>query len=124
MIYERYSTHSPGWLAVFLVMASLVFGLMAWSADGVASTNTYCPVTTDEKVDQNFWLDYQGRRIYFCCRKCKAEFASNPEPYLANLTQPPQRRPTHTHRCHTIVPGLPHGWSIALLPRGTWPASA
>ncbi len=47
--------------------------------------NVFCPVTVDEKAEPDIWVDYQGRRIYFCCRDCRKDFIDNPEAYLANL---------------------------------------
>ncbi len=40
-----------------------------------------CPVT-GEPADQNVFLDYQGKRIYFCCAACKEKFQKSPQPYL------------------------------------------
>jgi len=45
-------------------------------------TNEYCPVLTDKKVDPEVFSDYEGKRVYFCCQACKAEFGENPEKYL------------------------------------------
>ena len=58
--------------------------LLASTVSG-ALPNTYCPVTTDEKVEPDIWVDYQGRRIHFCCRDCRKDFIDNPTGYLTNL---------------------------------------
>lgn len=50
-----------------------------------AQSNEYCPVTTSEKSDSNIFLDYQGKRIYFCCNKCKRDFIADPDAYVKNL---------------------------------------
>ncbi|MCD6392824.1 MAG: YHS domain-containing protein [Planctomycetes bacterium] len=50
-------------------------------------TNEYCPVLTDKKVDPEVFSDYDGKRVYFCCQACKAEFGENPEKYLGRLPQ-------------------------------------
>lgn len=47
--------------------------------------NQFCPVTAGEPVEENIFLDYEGERIYFCCKKCRRDFMSNPEMYLASL---------------------------------------
>ena len=47
--------------------------------------NTYCPVTTDEKVEPDIWLDFENRRVYFCCKSCRKDFIDDPEIYLANI---------------------------------------
>lgn len=43
-----------------------------------------CPIMGDA-IDKNMYTDYQGRRIYFCCAKCKAKFSTQPDQYLAKL---------------------------------------
>jgi YHS domain-containing protein len=40
-----------------------------------------CPVT-GEPADQNVFLDYQGKRFYFCCAACKEKFQESPQTYL------------------------------------------
>ena len=44
-----------------------------------------CPVT-GAKIDKKFFTDYQGKRIYFCCGACPAEFAKDPAKYLKKMT--------------------------------------
>jgi YHS domain-containing protein len=43
-----------------------------------------CPVM-GEPIDQSVYLDYQGKRIYFCCESCKAKFLKSPETYLKKI---------------------------------------
>ena len=47
--------------------------------------NEMCPVATDKAVDPAQFVDHDGRRIAFCCAKCKAAFQKDPAKYLANL---------------------------------------
>lgn len=47
-----------------------------------SSAAEYCPVLPDERIDPSIYVDYQGRRIYFCCIHCKQEFSENPADYL------------------------------------------
>ncbi|MCB2229914.1 DUF2231 domain-containing protein [bacterium] len=63
----------------------LVVTLLAPSDQLKAQTNEYCPVTTSEKADPNIYLDYEDKRIHFCCNKCKRDFIADPDAYLANL---------------------------------------
>jgi len=55
-----------------------------------AGANTMCPVLTDEPVDPSIWVDYQGRRVYLCCQRCKKKFLEDPTPYLAALEASPR----------------------------------
>lgn len=57
------------------------------AAKGILFENiqTTCPVT-GEPIDKAVFTDYEGRRVYFCCEKCIAEFAKKPGEYLDKLT--------------------------------------
>jgi uncharacterized membrane protein/YHS domain-containing protein len=81
---------------VFVVLAFLFMAL--WSPSVWAQTsspesageegqpaNAMCPVTTDEEIDPNFSAVYEGREIFFCCKKCRTKFEADPEAYVANL---------------------------------------
>ncbi len=82
-------------------------------------SNQYCPVTTNELADENIFIDYQGRRVYFCCSKCRKDFLKNPEAYLANLPEKSegahsqsvaehQTGGTESDRNHEHSPGTEH----------------
>ena len=43
-----------------------------------------CPVMGG-KIDPNIYVDYQGRRVYFCCNACPPVFQQDPEKYLKKL---------------------------------------
>ncbi len=47
---------------------------------------TTCPVMGG-KIDKKVFLDYQGKRIYFCCTGCVDDFKKNPEQYLKKLEE-------------------------------------
>ena len=51
---------------------------------GGAVAQTVCPVM-GEAIDKNFFVDYGGQRIYFCCSMCVEKFQANPEAYMKNL---------------------------------------
>lgn len=53
--------------------------------DADAPINSACPVTTDEEVDPRFTVEYEGKTIGFCCRKCQTKFEKDPGAYVANL---------------------------------------
>ena len=44
-------------------------------------TQKTCPVMGGA-VDKNVFVDYEGKRIYFCCASCKTDFAKDPDKYL------------------------------------------
>jgi YHS domain-containing protein len=47
---------------------------------------TLCPVTGG-KIDKNVFVEYKGKKVYFCCAACKGPFEKNPEKYMAKLPQ-------------------------------------
>jgi YHS domain-containing protein len=48
---------------------------------------TMCPVMDGNKIDKNVFVEYKGKKVYFCCAQCKAAFEKEPEKYLAKLPQ-------------------------------------
>lgn len=49
--------------------------------------NQLCPVMPEEPVETRFTLEFKGRTIGFCCKKCVARFQANPDRYRARLPQ-------------------------------------
>jgi YHS domain-containing protein len=45
-----------------------------------------CPVMGDP-INPEIYVDYQGRRIYFCCSMCPETFKKDPEKYLKKLDE-------------------------------------
>jgi len=45
-----------------------------------------CPVTGDA-INPDIFVDYNGRRIYFCCDMCPPQFKKEPEKYLKKLDE-------------------------------------
>lgn len=60
------------------------------AADGVLFENTQkvCPVTGDKIENKKAFTDYEGRRVYFCCRGCISKFAADPAKYLKRFDMP------------------------------------
>jgi YHS domain-containing protein len=47
---------------------------------------TVCPVMGGA-IDKELFVEYKGKKVYFCCPGCEPEFEKNPEKYLAKLPQ-------------------------------------
>jgi len=45
-----------------------------------------CPVMGN-KIDPKIYVDYNGRRIYFCCAMCPPEFKKDPEKYIKKVDE-------------------------------------
>ena len=52
-------------------------------AEGKTDTKeqTMCPVSGD-KIDKSFFVDYKGKRVYFCCAMCPPKFNEDPDKYI------------------------------------------
>ena len=57
------------------------------TATAASVEQTMCPVMDGNKIDKNVFVEYKGKKVYFCCTQCKAAFEKEPEKYLAKLPQ-------------------------------------
>jgi YHS domain-containing protein len=53
----------------------------------VAAEQKTCPVMDGNPIDKNIFVEYQGKKVYFCCAACKATFLAHPEQYVSKLPQ-------------------------------------
>ena len=51
-----------------------------------AGEQTMCPVM-DVPIDKQYFVEYQGKTVYFCCPGCDSMFLEDPEKYLHKLPQ-------------------------------------
>jgi len=49
---------------------------------------TTCPVSGEKLEDKSIYTDYEGRRIYFCCKNCRGKFNADPQKFLSAMDQP------------------------------------
>ena len=47
---------------------------------------TTCPVMGGP-IDKNIFIEYQGKKVYFCCKACPDVFKADPAKYIAKLPQ-------------------------------------
>ena len=52
------------------------------------NVQTTCPVSGEKLENKSIFVDYQGRRIDFCCKKCVADFEKDPKKYLSMMDKP------------------------------------
>jgi YHS domain-containing protein len=52
-----------------------------------ATVQTTCPVMEGNPINKNIFVEYKGKKVYFCCKGCPEEFLANPEKYVAKLPQ-------------------------------------
>jgi len=53
----------------------------------VAAVQMTCPIMVGNAIDKNVFVEYKGKKVYFCCPGCKEKFEANPEDYIAKLPQ-------------------------------------
>lgn len=51
-----------------------------------AAEQTECPVMGGA-INKAIFVEYQGKKVYFCCDPCKEKFEAAPEQYVAKLPQ-------------------------------------
>ena len=47
---------------------------------------TVCPVMGGA-IDKTIFVEYEGKKVYFCCPACKPKFEAEPAKYVAKLPQ-------------------------------------
>jgi YHS domain-containing protein len=82
-------------LILALTLAAFAAGSL-WAADPKpaaeanptpqATTQTKCPVLAGD-INKQVYADYKGKRIYFCCAGCDAQFKQDPEKYMKKLKE-------------------------------------
>jgi YHS domain-containing protein len=48
------------------------------------TTQKLCPIMGNP-INKELFVEYEGKKIYFCCAGCPEKFKENPEKYLKNL---------------------------------------
>lgn len=67
------------WMGLLLVIGFFLMNSMvpAYEAQAAGVPQTKCPVMANP-IDREQFVDYQGKRIYFCCASCLEEFKKDP----------------------------------------------
>ena len=47
---------------------------------------TICPVMAGP-INKDIFVEYEGKKVYFCCPDCKEKFEAEPEKFIAKLPQ-------------------------------------
>ena len=46
-----------------------------------------CPVMEGNPINKALFVEYKGKKVYFCCPGCEEKFNAEPEKYIAKLPQ-------------------------------------
>lgn len=60
---------------------------MAEATVASATEQTTCPVMEGNPINKEIFVEYKGKKVYFCCQACPPEFNKNPEKYVSKLPQ-------------------------------------
>ncbi len=55
--------------------------------EAAAAEQTTCPVMEGNPINKSLFVEYKGKKVYFCCAGCPEKFLANPEKYVAKLPQ-------------------------------------
>ena len=63
------------------------------ATDGILFENIQmtCPVSGEKLEDKSVFVDYEGRRVAFCSKKCRETFDEEPAKFLAILDVPAEK---------------------------------
>ena len=70
-------------LAVSLVVL-VVLAAAPVHADEKGKAQTLCPIMGGP-IDKTAYVDYEGKRVYFCCTGCKSTFLKEPEKHVKKM---------------------------------------
>ena len=57
------------------------------AADLAGIEQKTCPVMEGNPINPDIYVEYQGKKVYFCCNICREKFLADPEKYVAKLPQ-------------------------------------
>jgi len=52
-----------------------------------ATEQTTCPVMAGNPINKDLFVEYKGKKVYFCCKGCEEKFLADPAQYIAKLPQ-------------------------------------
>ncbi|MBC8471602.1 MAG: YHS domain-containing protein [Planctomycetes bacterium] len=56
-------------------------------AVAAAIEQTTCPIMEGNPINKALFVEYKGKKVYFCCPGCEEKFKAEPEKYVAKLPQ-------------------------------------
>lgn len=72
------------------LLASFVFGVAA-PVVHAQEKNKVCPIMTEDEIDEEEVVEFEGQKVYLCCTKCSKIWKKNPKYFLkASLDRLPQ----------------------------------
>lgn len=72
------------WMAALTLLIFLM--AMPTYAAQQSGNQKECPVL-GSPINKNLYVDYKGKRVYFCCPPCVSKFNKDPEKYMKKLEE-------------------------------------
>jgi YHS domain-containing protein len=63
-------------------------GSVVSEVEKVVAEQTMCPIM-DKPINKDIFVEYEGKKVYFCCNGCDGKFKADPAAYMAKLPQFP-----------------------------------
>ena len=79
---NRVTRFNVAGILAFAVILSVFSGYVLATEEG--QPQKLCPVMGGE-IDKSAYVDYEGKRVYFCCPGCKTTFMENPDKYIEDM---------------------------------------
>ena len=77
-----------------MILILLITGVLASTVLGQekpllppGSIQQTCFIMKGNPINSRIYTDYQGYRLYFCCRDCQIEFKQHPDKYLQTMLE-------------------------------------
>ena len=51
-----------------------------------------CPISGEKLEEKLVYSDFEGRRIYFCCKKCRGTYDADPGKVLSMIDKPAEKK--------------------------------
>ena len=73
----------------------------AGTTESETITQKMCPVS-NEAINENIYTEYNGEKVYFCCKDCKDSFLKDPQKYMKKdaETEGATESQDHSHDDH------------------------
>lgn len=71
-------------LIMALIAGTILLGAVALADKEPLQPQTRCPVM-DGKIDKSLFVEYDGKRIYVCCKECIETVKKDPAKYIREL---------------------------------------
>ncbi len=71
--------------ACLLVLMAIGTTSCSQEAEANSHTQQYCPVMTGNEIDEDLYVDANGKRIYVCCSACIEAVKADPAQFIGKL---------------------------------------